>query len=144
MKNRLLSYHPLNTDLAILLLRLSFGGLFIYHGYTKLVSFNDILPHFGDVIGIGSKLSFILVIFAEFFCGILVTIGLLTRLSVIPIMITMAVAFFVAHAKDDFMVKELPFLFLLLSIVIFITGAGRYSVDGMMQNRNVVSSSRRN
>jgi putative oxidoreductase len=56
----------------------------------------------------------------------------------------MAVAFFVAHAKDEFMVKELPFLFLLLSIVIFITGSGRYSIDGMMQNRNGVSGPRTN
>jgi putative oxidoreductase len=141
MKNRILSYRPLNTDLSILLLRLSFGGLFIYHGYTKLAMFDDILPHFKDVIGINSKLSFILVIFAELFCGFLVTIGLLTRLSVIPIMITMSVAFFIAHANDAFMMKELPFLFLLLSIVIFITGAGRYSIDGMMQNRNAASVS---
>lgn len=135
MRNGLLNYHPLNTDLAILLLRLTFGGLFIFHGYTKLIAFDEILPHFTDIIGIGAKLSFILVIFAEFFCGILVTIGLFTRLSVIPIFITMVVAYFIAHSKDPFTTKELAFVFLLLSVVIFITGSGRYSVDGLMQAR---------
>ena len=135
MRNGFLNYHPLNTDLAILLLRLTFGGLFTFHGYTKLVAFDQILPHFTDIIGIGAKLSFILVIFAEFFCGILVTIGLFTRLSVIPIFITMVVAYFIAHAKDPFTTKELAFVFLFLSVVIFVTGSGRYAVDGLMQAR---------
>jgi putative oxidoreductase len=135
MRNGLLSYHPFNIDLAILLLRLIFGGLFIFHGFTKLIAFDQILPHFTDIIGIGAKLSFILVIFAEFFCGILVTIGLFTRLSVIPIFITMIVAYFIAHSKDPFTAKELAFVFMLLSIVIFIAGSGRYSVDGLIQAR---------
>src|SRR5688500_5277512 len=115
MRNGLLNYHPWNIDLAILLLRLTFGGLFIFHGYTKLIAFDQILPHFTDIIGIGAKLSFILVIFAEFFCGILVTIGLFTRLSVIPIFITMVVAYFISHATDLFTTKELALLFVLLS-----------------------------
>ena len=137
MKNKIFSYSPLSADAAALLLRLVFGGLFIYHGYTKLVAYNEILPRFPDLIGIGAKTSFILVIFAEFFCGILVTIGLLTRLAVIPILITMAVAFFIAHAKDNFNVKELALIYLLLSFVIFILGGGRYSLDKLIfKNKN--------
>lgn len=132
MKNKILSYEPLNTDLASLMLRIIFGGLFIYHGYTKLLSFNEILTQFPDLIGIGSKTSFVLVIFAEFVCGFLVTIGFLTRLTVIPIFITMMVAFFIAHAEDPFKVKELAFVYLLLSIVIFVLGSGKYSLDKLI------------
>ena len=98
----------------------------------KLIGFDEILPMFGDIIGIGSKLSLILVIFAEFFCGIFVTIGLLTRLSVIPIFITMVVAFFIAHGADPFDAKALAFVFLLLSLVVFVLGSGRYSVDKLL------------
>jgi len=98
----------------------------------KLANYDQILPMFGDIIGIGSKLSFNLVIFAELFCGFLVAIGLLTRLAVIPIFITMAVAFFVAHAKDPFDVKAIAFVFLLLSIVVFVFGSGKYSVDKLL------------
>ncbi len=132
---KVFSHQPLHTDLALLLLRFILGGLLAYHGYTKLIAFHDILPHFKDLIGIGPKLSFILVIIAEFGCGILVTIGLYTRLAVIPISITMFVAFFIAHANDSFYMKELPFVFLLLSIVIFITGSGRISIDKLVQNK---------
>ncbi|MDF3077781.1 MAG: hypothetical protein K0S09_1670 [Sphingobacteriaceae bacterium] len=132
MKPSIFSPYPLNTDLAALLLRLAFGGLFVYHGYSKFAAYDQILPMFGDLIGIGSKLSFNLVIFAELGCGFLVLIGLLTRLAVIPIFIAMAVAFFMAHAKDTFQVKELPFLFLLLCLSIFVLGPGKYSLDGLL------------
>ncbi len=132
---KIIGYQSLHIDLALLLLRFILGGLLTYHGYTKLIAFNDILPHFKDLIGIGSKLSFILVIIAEFGCGILVTIGLYTRLAVIPISITMFVAFFIAHGNDPFYMKELPFVFLLLSLVIFITGSGKISIDKLIQKK---------
>jgi putative oxidoreductase len=129
---KILSSRSFNPDLATLLLRLIFGGLFVRYGYMKFANYDQILPMFGDIIGIGAKLSFNLVIFAELICGFLVLIGLLTRLSVIPIFITMIVAFFVAHAKDPFDVKQVAFIFLLLSIVIFISGSGKYSVDRLI------------
>lgn len=129
MKNKLLNIRPLDTDMASLFLRVSFGGLFIYFGGMKIIAFNEVLSMFPDLIGIGSSASLILVIFAEFFCGILVTIGFLTRLSVIPIFITMTMAFFIAHADDPFQMKTLPLLFWLLSYVLFILGSGRFSVD---------------
>src|SRR5215210_1961461 len=93
---KLFNYRSLNTNVAALLLRLIFGGMFVRFGYMKVVSYKMILPMFQDVIGIGSQLSFNLVIFAELVCGFLVLIGFLTRLTVIPIFITMFVAFFIA------------------------------------------------
>lgn len=135
MKNKLLSYQSLNTDMASLLLRLIFGGLFVYHGYTKLEAYDQILPNFKDLIGIGSKLSFNLVIFAELICGFLVTIGLATRLAVIPIFIAMVVAYFIALGEAAFNVKELALVFMALSFVIFILGSGKYSVDRMIRSR---------
>ena len=132
MKNKITGLQPLNTDIAALFLRLIFGGLFIYHGYTKLIAFDQILPMFGDFYGIGPRLSFILLLCAELGCGILVTLGFLTRISVIPIVFAMATAFFLAHAKDPFMVKELSFTFLLLTTIVFTLGSGKYSVDSLL------------
>lgn len=133
---RLTSPLSLNTDLASLILRLIFGGMFIYHGYPKLIGYNQMVEMFGDPIGIGSELSVILVIFAEFFCGIFILLGLLTRFAVVPIFITMLVAFFVAHSKDEFTVKMLPFVYLFLCVVIFILGSGRYSLDATLFSKN--------
>jgi putative oxidoreductase len=139
MQNKITGLQPLNTDIAALLLRLIFGGLFIYHGYSKLAAFDQILPMFQDFLGIGAKLSFILLICAELGCGILVTIGFLTRITVIPIAFAMTMAFFMAHANDPFMNKELPFTFLLLTTVVFTLGSGKYSVDGLLFKNNPFS-----
>jgi putative oxidoreductase len=132
---RLLSTQSLNTDVATLLLRLIVGAMFVRYGYMKFEAYDTILPMFGDIIGIGAKLSFNLVIFAELFCGFLVLIGLVTRYAIVPIFITMIVAFFVAHAKDAFDIKIAAFLYLVLCLPIFILGSGKYSVDNMIFNR---------
>ncbi|MBC7872399.1 MAG: DoxX family protein [Ferruginibacter sp.] len=132
MKNVIVGLRPLNSDIAALLLRLLFGGLFIWHGWIKIDMYSTYQPMMQDIIGIGAKLSYNLVIFAEFFCGILVTIGFLTRLTVIPILFTMCIAYFIAHAKDAFMMKELVFVFIGLAIIVFIMGSGKYSVDNLL------------
>ena len=127
---------PLNTDVAALLLRLILGGLFFFiHGWQKIDNYQQILPMFGDIIGIGSKLSFNLVIFAEFFCAFLILVGLFTRLAVIPLLITMFIAYFVAHAKDDFQVKTLPFVYLWLCPVVFVLGSGKFSLDQLLYKK---------
>ncbi|MFP5438580.1 MAG: DoxX family protein [Bacteroidia bacterium] len=132
---KLFSLPPLNTDLGVLLLRLFFGGMFAYYGWGKIENYDMILPQFGDIIGIGSRLSFNLVIFGEFVCGILIALGLFTRLSVIPSFITMIVAFFIAHGQDAFADKVPAFTFLILAVIIFINGSGRYSADALLFNK---------
>ena len=140
MKNKILGAQPLQADLGILLLRLVFGGLFIYIGFQKIEHYHQYLPMFKDYTGLGIKTSYNLVIFAEYFCGILVTIGLLTRLAVVPIFITMMVVVFVALKGKGFNDKQLAFLFLILCIVIFILGSGKYSVDALLfKKRNTIA-----
>ena len=134
---RLLAPTTYHADLGILLLRLLFGGMFIRYGYMKIVNFEQIVPMFTDFLHIGSKLALILVIFAEFFCGIFVALGLLTRLTVIPIFITMVVAYFMAHAKDPFDVKAMAFMMLLLRVIVFVNGSGKYSIDSMLFKKSV-------
>jgi putative oxidoreductase len=132
---KLSSYSSLNTDLAALLLRLIFGGFFMYHGYSKFVAFNQIAPMFPDMIGIGSKITFILVILAELGGGLMIVLGYYTRLFVLPILAVMIGAFFVAHAKDPFQTKELAFSLLCLCLPVFLLGSGKYSADKIMKRR---------
>lgn len=129
---RIVSSTPFSSDLAALVLRLIFGGLFTYHGYDKIVHYDLYLSMSKSIIGLGATIEFNLVIFAEFACGIFITLGFLTRLSVIPLIISMSVAYFIVHAKDAFMVKELAFLFLMLCVPVFILGSGKYSIDRLL------------
>lgn len=118
-----------STDVALLFLRIGTGSLMLTHGTPKLMRIIDGNFSFGDPIGIGPVASLILVTFAEFFCSLFVMAGLFTRASLIPLMITMAVAAFIAHAGDPFGDKELPLFFLITFLTLFLTGPGKYSFD---------------
>lgn len=125
-----------NGHLALLLLRIATAGLMLTHGIPKLqrlLSGEEI--KFADPYGLGPEVSFVLVIFAEFLCSILVALGLATRLAVIPLMITMATAIIFAHADDPFGVKEKPLLFFVIFAFLLLTGSGRYSVDSKLEKR---------
>ena len=129
---KLLSSGNLNTkqSFGILLLRLGAGLLMAFsHGYPKLVSYSDKADSFPDPLGVGSEFSLILAIFSEFVCAILLALGALTRLVLIPLIITMIVAVFIIHADDPFSKKEFGLLYLIPYLTILFTGAGKYSID---------------
>jgi putative oxidoreductase len=115
--------------IGLLLLRLGFSSLMLTHGIPKLMNLVQGNMQFGDPIGIGSNLSFILTILGEVICPLLIIMGFKTRLAAIPTIITMAVAAFVVHAADPIGTKEKALLFLFAFLVIALTGAGKYSVD---------------
>ncbi len=114
---------------AVLLLRIGAGILIFTHGLPKLLKVFSGDFSFGDPIGIGPALSLILVAFAEGICSIFVTLGLGTRLAAFVLCINMSVIAFVAHAGDPFSSKEKGLLFLVMFLVILLTGGGKYSLD---------------
>lgn len=118
-----------NASIGLLLLRLFFAGMLLTHGYPKLVKLIEGNMQFGDPLGIGSEISLVLAVFAEFLCSILVILGLYTRLAAIPLIINMATAAFIVHAADPFGTKEKALLYLAAFIVLLFTGAGKFSID---------------
>lgn len=131
MKNILFNSgnHKGMASFALLILRASFGLMMITHGWPKLMSFIDSPSSFPDPIHIGPALSHGLTAFAEFFCAILIVIGLGTRWAALPLMVAMAVAAFVIHGKDPFAEREMAILYLSAYTTLMILGAGSYSLD---------------
>ncbi|MBS9523520.1 DoxX family protein [Litoribacter ruber] len=135
MKQLIFSTRPFFTDVGLLIFRVGVSLMMMTHGWAKILNFSERLGSFPDPLGIGSAFSLQLVIFAEFFCAILVALGFATRLALIPLIINMFVISFVVHAGEGFSDKELPLLFLLSWIFLFLRGAGIYSMDGQMMKR---------
>lgn len=124
-----------NTSLAALILRIGFGFLMIpYHGYVKLVEFNERKDNFMDLLGLGGSVSLGLAIFAEFFCSILLIFGLFTRLATIPLLTTMFVAFYV-HNWELFGQYELATAFFIGYLAILALGPGKFSLDYLIFKR---------
>ena len=73
-------------------------------------------------------------IFCEFACSLFLMAGLMTRIVLIPMMIAMAVAFFDIH--DGMMPEgELALIYMIVFLVLFMTGPGRYSVDYLIDKK---------
>ncbi len=120
-----------NFSLFLLAMRLVYGSLLITHGYAKLMDFANLLTSFPDPFGIGSRYSLMLAIFGELFCSVAFILGFLYRLSTIPMIVTMAVAFFFAHG-GSIAAGELAFSYLVVLVLMYIAGPGKYSVDNWL------------
>lgn len=133
MLRNIWSTKPFALDLGLLLIRLAVSGFMLTHGYPKLIHFAERAERFSDPLGIGSTASLSLVVFAEFFCSMLLFLGLFTRFALVPLMVTMAVVVFIVHGDDPFGDKEKALLFLIPYIGLFLTGPGNWSLDRMLK-----------
>lgn len=131
------NYQKNYKNLGLLFLRISIASMMLFgHGFNKLVNFSDIVPNFPDPIGFGAATALGLTIFAEVFCSLAIGFGIATRISTIPLIITMLVGVFVIHGGDPWSKKEMAVLYLVPYFTLLLTGAGRYSVDWLWFGKN--------
>ncbi|HTV22413.1 MAG TPA: DoxX family protein [Polyangiaceae bacterium] len=127
-----LAFIPLDADLGLLLLRVSFAALMIvFHGWEKLLTARRQFHTFPNLIGIGSELSYVLVVWLEVFGAVLIALGLLTRLHALGLAFTLFIAWLLWH-KRRFTgpnAGEMAFAYMFGYLLLFFTGAGRYSLD---------------
>ena len=123
------SYNEPAFSIGLFLLRVACSVMMMAHGYDKLVNFDKLSANFADPFHVGSTISLSFDVFAEFICAILILIGLCTRFAVIPLMIAMGTALFVAHHGDLFGAGEKAALYLVAYTAILFTGPGRFSID---------------
>ncbi len=124
------------SDLGLLLLRLWTGlALFLGYGLIKVTDFAGQVEIRDGFMGMPGELAAGLLVFAEVVCALLVAAGALTRLSAIPIVITMVIAAFVGLAGEDFATRVPALYFGVASLALVLTGPGRFSVDSLIDRR---------
>ena len=127
-------------DTALTVLRVVLGVTFILHGGQKLFVYglDGVAGSFGQM-GIPAA-AFLgpLVAFVEFFGGIAIVLGLLTRLAAFGVGATMVGAILTVHLKQGFFNPggvEFPLALLASAIALVLTGAGAYSLDAAIAQR---------
>jgi putative oxidoreductase len=119
-------------------MRFCTGAILVPHGYMKLFAGTAVGTSAATAkLGLEPALAWAYAVGGvEFFGGLLLAIGLLTRVAAVAIIVEMVViVFFVLWPNGYFWTKqgyEFALLWLLLSIGIFFRGGGRYSVDGIV------------
>ncbi|WP_394133090.1 DoxX family protein [Shewanella maritima] len=105
--NQVFDRIKLLDGLAPLALRIYLAPVLMQAGYNKLSHFSDTAAWFGNPDwGLGLPMPELMVALAagtEFFGGILLLIGLATRLVAIPMMFTMLVAAFAVHWENGWL-----------------------------------------
>jgi putative oxidoreductase len=126
--------------LLLLILRAWWGWSFFLTGKGKLLNLDQPTAYF-EQLGIPApKLNAILAGSVECFGGLLLLLGLGSRVVTVPLIGTMGVAYATAHraelrgifSKPDDFTSAPPFLFLLTCLVVFAFGPGKLSLDYLL------------
>ena len=129
------SSRQLSIGLAVL--RVAVTAVFINHGRQKLFVYG-----FAGVTGAFTQMGVPfpgvmgpLIGVLEFSGGIALVVGFLTRLLGVAFALDMLGAILLVQLKKGFSGYEFEFLLLAASAALFLTGAGRFSVDAFLAGR---------
>ncbi len=137
MIKRFLSSSPVALSQGIGLVRIIIGSLMAYHGqevfnpelmkeYATWDTFQESSALFMVYLGKGS----------EFVAGVLLLLGLLTRVgAIITICALGYITFFIGHGKFWYEDQH-PFMFVLFGMLFFFTGPGAWSLDAIFFKKN--------
>lgn len=138
-----------NNDFALTFARLSLGVMILAHGSQKVLGlfgghgFAATMDAMTDKMGIPAVLAFLAIV-AEFFGGLGLIAGALSRVAAFGVGVVMAVAMFKVHLSHGFFMNwfgnqkgegiEFFILALGLAIAVMIRGGGALSLDGVVFN----------
>ncbi len=135
-----------NAGWAPLTLRLAFGVIFIVHGAQKLFGWfgGYGLEATGQwMASIGLDPGFYMALLAgssEFFGGLFIIVGLLTRLAALTLAVTMLVAIFTVHFEHGLLLTNNGYEFALAmlagSVTLALSGAGKLALDNLFVLEN--------
>ncbi|MFO8030184.1 MAG: DoxX family protein [Cyclonatronaceae bacterium] len=124
-----------NRDIALLLLRIGVGVIFIVAGWGKLTGIEGVQAFFGSVgIPLPGLMAWIVAL-VEFVGGIMVLVGSYIRVPAILLAIIMVVAIITTKIGDDFGAYRVDALLLLMSAALALMGPGRLSVDDIFSRK---------
>ncbi len=132
-----------SNDIALTILRLVLGVVFLAHGAQKMLGcfggfgFHATMGFFTNM-GMPAPVAF-LVICTEFFGGLGLIVGLLTRIAALGIGVEMIGAIFMVHLQNGFFMNwfgtqkgegfEYHLLVIAMSAALLLRGAGAFSLD---------------
>lgn len=122
-------------DLALLVLRVALGAIFIAHGGQKLF-WSGIAGTTEAFVGMGvflPELTAPAVTIVEFFGGLALVAGLFTRLAAASLAVVMLGAIVMVHLPAGFFLPngiEFALMNFSAAVALALLGAGAYSVDG--------------
>ena len=133
--NPTVSYSLFNFSMLLFRTAASLEIIFV-HGVKKLnigAAEAEKIPNplhlpeaFNDAFAVSANIVF----------PLLVLIGLCTRLATLPTLAVTLTGYFILHWNDAALVKDTPFIYSVIFLLILLLGPGKYSVDNYLYNKS--------
>jgi len=123
-----------NKNLALLLLRIGVGLIFVLAGWGKLTGIENVQSFFGNVgIPLAGIMAWVVAL-VEFVGGLMVLIGYKVKIPSLLLAFIMIVAILTVKLGGDggFSGMRVDIMLLVSSLALAILGSGGYSVEGML------------
>ncbi|RKS79552.1 putative oxidoreductase [Actinomadura pelletieri DSM 43383] len=133
---------PYLSDIGLLIGRVALGVVFVAHGWQKLndMGHANVTKFFESVDVPLASLSAYYSTWVELIGGFALIVGVVTPIVGLLLAIDMAGAFLFVHKGNGMFVTENGYELVLAlgatAILLALAGAGRFSVDGLLFNRN--------
>lgn len=127
----------------LLAVRIIWGWRFFQGGLGKFQNYDKTAEFFTSLNLPWAKLQVCLVGTIEMFGGLLLLLGLGSRIVPFPLIVVMIGAYYTAHNQEltnlindfDSFASAPPFLFLMASLIVWFFGSGKYSFDAIFCKR---------
>lgn len=132
-------------DIVLAILRIVVGLVFVAHGAQKLFVFGfpGVAGAFGQMGIPAADIVGPMVALLEFFGGLAILFGLLTRLAALGLVLNMLGAVLFVHARNGFFLPsgfEFAFTLLGANLALMFAGAGRFSLDYVFASRRAAAA----
>ena len=126
-----------SKDLSLLIYRVFISMAMIkVHGIKKLLDFQGTVDNIPDPLGFGGEFAAVIAIVANVLAPVFIIFGLLTRVSILPILGVTLMGFFIVHGSDPWSVRDVPLMYSLAYMFLFMMGPGKYSLDHYLSQKN--------
>jgi putative oxidoreductase len=119
--------------------RLTIAGVFVQTGWGKLHNLPKVIGFFTELGIPAPQLQAPLVAAVEFVCGLLLLVGLFTRVASLPLIVSMTVAILTARRGDIHSYSDLfgmeEYLYIVVLLWLGAYGAGPISLDAVFARR---------
>lgn len=125
----------MSNDFAKLILRLGVGVLMLFHGIHKIINGIDGIKALTTKAGLPEIMAYGVYI-GEVVMPILIILGIYARIASLVVAFNMIIAIYLAYGssllalgKTGGPVYELALLYLIMCVVIFLQGSGKYALN---------------
>jgi len=125
----------MTNDAAKLILRLTVGIMMLFHGLDKIINGIGGVKHLTTASGLPEFIAYGVYV-GEVVVPILILLGAYARAASAILALNMVFAIFLAYGNSLFALGkhgaplfELPFLYLMMSVLIVMFGSGKYALN---------------